>query len=65
MSSTPSEEPVELLDKQPADEPEFHPAGRYAYLNSVIGMRVMALAGLAIAVGIGMGTDGWGGSTCC
>lgn len=66
MSSTPSEKPEELLDDQLADgEPEVHPAGKLAYLNSVVGMRVMLLAGLVITIGIGAGTDGWGGSTCC
>ena len=69
MSSTPSEQapqaelPEELLDEQEA--PEVHPAGRFGYLNSMVGMRVMALAGIAFAVTIGLGTDGWGGSTCC
>jgi hypothetical protein len=66
VSSTPSEKPEELLDEQHADDaPEVHPAGKLAYFNSVVGMRVMLLAGLVITIGIGAGTDGWGGSTCC
>ena len=65
MSSTPSEKPEELLDEQLTDERPAVPAGRFAHLNSVIGMRVMLLAGLVITIGIGAGTDGWGGSTCC
>lgn len=66
VSSTPSEKSEELLDEQLADEePAVHPAGKFAHLNSVVGMRVMLLAGLVITIGIGAGTDGWGGSTCC
>jgi hypothetical protein len=70
VSSTPSEQnsqgsaaPEELLDEH--DQSYVHPAGKLGRFNSAVGMRVMVLAGLAFTVTIGMGTDGWGGSTCC
>jgi hypothetical protein len=49
----------------PEDDTEPLPVSRLRYLHSAIGLRVVALTGMAIVNGLGMGTDGWGGSTCC
>jgi hypothetical protein len=68
VSSRPCEQTpqdAELPGELPEGEVDPHPAGRLSYLQSSIGLRVAALAGFAIVAGIGLGTDGWGGSTCC
>ncbi|HEX4222823.1 MAG TPA: hypothetical protein VHZ97_10700 [Pseudonocardiaceae bacterium] len=56
-----------LPEEEPLDEqdPDFHPAGRLRYLGTSVGLRVAALAGFAIVAGLGMGTDGMLGSSCC
>lgn len=74
MSSKPrhdTPQAPELLDEAVAeqahdDEEVLQPAGRFGYLCNSVGLRVAALSGLAIiTIGLGVGTDGWGSSTCC
>ncbi len=65
MSST-QEQDESLTADQPEDgDNDAAPVSRLGYLSSTIGLRVAALAGFVIVMGVGLGTDGWGGSTCC
>ena len=65
VSSRPCDD-TPLDEDLATEESEDHPAGRMNYLPAaMIGMRVAALAGLAITVGAGVGAIWPGSSTCC
>jgi hypothetical protein len=65
VTSTPEQDASSAADLLETDDNEAAPVGRLSYLSSTIGLRVAALAGLVLVIGVGLGTDGWGGSTCC
>ena len=65
MTFRPGQDAPPAADLLEDEENEVAPVSRLSILSSTIGLRVAALAGLVIVIGAGMGTDGWGGSTCC
>lgn len=62
---TPSAGELLTDDVDEVDGADVHPAGKLTVLASSVGLRAMALAGIAVVAGLAMGTDGVGGSTCC